>query len=118
MGVEVKITTNAGFQVQVAAARRRALLKGGEVVLQAYKLGAPRDTGEMIESGRVELDISAEGQDGAAIIIGAFYAPWQEEKEKYKHPVGHAHALEAALIGSHTTALEVIADAIRASLGA
>lgn len=117
MGVEVKITTSAGFDVQVAAARRRALLKGGEVILQAYRAGAPRRTGEMVESGRVEFDMSPGGMEGVAIIIGAFYAQWEETKEKYHHPVGHAHALEMALVGGHEGALEVIAADIRKSLG-
>lgn len=116
MGCEVKVSTNAGFHVQVAAARRRAVVRGGEVIRTLAIAGAPRDTGAMDESARVELDVSEHG-DAAAIVFGEFYSQWEETKEEYKHPFGHAHFLELALIGGHEAALEVVASEIRASLG-
>lgn len=116
MGCEVRVATNAGFHVQVAAARRRAVVKGGEVIRRIAIAGAPRDTGAMDASARVELDL-ADGMDAAAIIFGEFYSQWQETNEEYDHPTGHARFLETALVGGSTAALEVVAAEIRASLG-
>lgn len=117
MGLEVKITTPAGFAVQVAAARRRAVVKGGLVILAAARGDAPRDTGQMVANSRVELDLSEAGE-AAAIVFAEDYAIYQEGGEHYDHPHGGGpHFLENALIHGHEEALGVAAAEIRRSLG-
>lgn len=116
MAVEIKITTPAGFEVQVAAMRRRALVRGGEVVRHIADAGAPRRTGEMIAESRVELEIDGAGTESAAIIFGAFYSPLQEKGDSYEHAIGHAHFLELALLTGREAALEVVGTEIRRSL--
>lgn len=118
MGLEVKITTPAGFAVQAAAARRRAVVKGGAVILAMAREAAPRDTGEMVENSRVDLDLAEIGE-GAAITFSEDYSLYQEKGEHYHHPHGGGpHFLEDALIHGHEAALEVIAAEIRAHMGA
>lgn len=119
MGLEVKITTPAGFAVQVAAARRRAVVKGGNVILAKARAAAPRDTEQMIseEHSRARLDMS-EGGERAEIAFDEVYSVYQEGGEHYDHPHGGGpHFLENALIHGHEEAFGVVAAEIARSLG-
>lgn len=111
MGMEVKLSINEALVPQLAAARRRAILAGGEVILGIANASAPKDTGAMIESGTVELEVDG-NSDRAAIIYRKFYAIWQETKP-YHHPVGHGRFLELALTGGHAAAFERVAAMLR-----
>jgi hypothetical protein len=112
MGMEVKVTHNPGVQVQIAAARRRGLLKAGKEILAMSDARAPRLTGALIESGHVELIVEAE-VDSVGIAYSDYKAVWQHEKTEYKHPHGEAKFLEKSLVESFESALEIVAATIR-----
>lgn len=117
MGMDVHTTINPAVLVEAATVRRRALLAGGEVLLRIAQAGAPKRSGDLIASGRVEFDRSSEGLDGVAVIFGEYYAQWQEEKDYYHHLTGHAHFLELAVVGGHEEALGVVATEMRGAFG-
>lgn len=115
MGMDVRLTINTAAVPEMAALRRRAILAGGEVILGIADARAPRDSGAMIESGTVELEVGEFG-DRAVIIYRKFYAIWQETKD-YRHPVGQGRFLEFALTGGHVAAFERVAAVLRESAG-
>jgi len=118
VGLEVKITTTAGFAVQSAAARRRALVRAGRaVILPLARARAPRDTGLMIENSHADLVVDERGE-AVSVTFDEDYSVFEELGEHYHHPNGGGpHFLEGALLDGHAAALEVVAAEIRAALG-
>lgn len=115
MGMTVKVASNPGLVVQLAAARRRGLISAGELVLATSDAGAPREDNarhgvHMTETGFVRLEAALER---VAIGYTAFWALWQHEKLEYHHTVGHAKFLELALMELVAACMEIIAAEIR-----
>lgn len=113
--MDVKVTTRP---VQVTAAISRGLQSGGQMILAASDLIAPREEGEprhgvhMVETGFIRPDV-----DRVAVGYTAFWAMFQEVDEEYEHHDGQqAHFLETAFLTTAPAALEKTADVIRAEL--
>lgn len=116
MGMTVKVTSNPGLVVQLAAARRRGLQEAGAYILAIAMANAPREDGEPIhgyhgaDTGFVRLEAELER---VAIGFEAFWMLWQHERMDYKHTHGHAKFLELALLEYGETALGMVAAAMR-----
>lgn len=118
MGMTVKVQSNPGLVVQLAAARRRGLIAAGEVILASSSAQAPREETprhgvHMTETGFVRLEAA---QERVAIGYTAYWALWQHEKLEYHHDEGHAKFLELALVAGQGVALETVAAEIRKAL--
>ncbi|MGC5249497.1 hypothetical protein ACPXB3_21535 [Gordonia sp. DT219] len=92
---------------------REGVRQAGEAILAESNRRAPRDSGELISSGRVATD----GTE-AAIGYSAPYAARQHEALGYNHPHGgQAKFLETAVHVAKDEALDAVANAIREALG-
>jgi hypothetical protein len=120
--MDVKVTLNPAVTVELAAARRRGLLKAGEEILAVSSARAPYDPHSrhdvhMRDTGRVELVINEES-DVAAIAYSAFYAVPQHEDMAYHHEQGEPKFLEGAMLELHESAFAVVAASMREVTGA
>ena len=117
MSVQIKLTNNIpAVDLKIHAARRKALAAAGNAILELSNSRTPRDTGALIESGKVLLDVDA-GADVAVISYSEFYAVWQHEKTWYHHPNGgQAKFLESAVVDGAESAYALIASTIAAGL--
>jgi hypothetical protein len=121
--VPVELVLNTAILVEVAAARRRGLTNGGRAILALSDAGAPtepvpRHGVHLTETGFTRVEPGVE-VDTVAIGYRAFWALRQHEDLTYNHPHGgHAKFLSGGLVEGETAALEIVAESIRAVLGA
>lgn len=100
----------AALEVREAAAR--GLREAALHVLTVSNKNAPRDTGDMIKSGKVSKVASRKLI--STVSYSKYYAPFVHEDMTAKHPKGgQAKFLEQAFVTERLRVAEIVAAAIK-----
>ena len=95
---------------QIELAAREATVETAKEVLKVAKELAPKESGKLRRSGKVEVDFK-----NVSVVFRAWYAWIQHERLDYKHPKGgQAKYLEAAV--DQVGVQAKIVDGVRARL--